>query len=819
MSETGFLPRALKEKLSIAKQAAVSILVSPSGYGKTTALKALRDEVGRERFHYISAAAVHTDEAWVRLAREVDRFDPRKGQCLKPFLPDGHNGGDGLSTSAGVRSCGPDGDWFLAIDDFHSVLDRLLPQVLGTLLNHNRPRLHVLLAGRYFEQPLSTSYDAYAINWISAGDMVFTPRDIRDFYSGAGIALSDTAAQTLHQGTQGWAAALAWALRVTEQTGTLPELLRLDRLLGQVFFNRLNPQERILLMVLGQMNEVSYADLHALGEDVGGRERAVQRLRSVPMIPYDTDRMVFVPHPIMKEFLSRRLREAGEELRREVHARLGRCLQARGDVIGAIAAYYENRDYDAILSLDIQLLSYERIGERSFEQIARGIVDDCPLEIKRAHPISLLRIAYALYGAGDRSGYWMAMNQAAAFIRREEEPELYGEWLLTSMLGQLPDIGKVHETMKQAARLLTNAPRAIARKEPFMFGCPSMWYLLYHTPGKGEEIILQLRAWLKDYTKLMGGRGMGADVLFEGELRSVQCRYEEAEALAFMAIEMSQGTEDPTVAFGAAMLMARNAIAMRDLDKAHLAIISLEKRALEYPALQGTAILRFMLDTTRSMILSMMLEHNMADERIAAGSRTVQGNSVMTRMTLHVRVLDLVIAERSDLALAVMNAALADTPALGATAEAQVINTALGMHYASRGNWPEAVKHLDIALTLCSEDRIVSMFVHHRELLAALLKNPALARHRTFINEILHGYTSPAKRAGLGRRTLSGDALPNDLSPREREVAVLAASGLRNSEIAGKLFVTESTIKKHMQTIFEKLDIDRRSKLVEWLSS
>jgi DNA-binding NarL/FixJ family response regulator len=56
----------------------------------------------------------------------------------------------------------------------------------------------------------------------------------------------------------------------------------------------------------------------------------------------------------------------------------------------------------------------------------------------------------------------------------------------------------------------------------------------------------------------------------------------------------------------------------------------------------------------------------------------------------------------------------------------------------------------------------------------------------------------------------SGDPLA-ELSPREREVLVLLADGMRNREIADRLVVSETTVKTHVRHILEKLRLRNRS--------
>lgn len=52
------------------------------------------------------------------------------------------------------------------------------------------------------------------------------------------------------------------------------------------------------------------------------------------------------------------------------------------------------------------------------------------------------------------------------------------------------------------------------------------------------------------------------------------------------------------------------------------------------------------------------------------------------------------------------------------------------------------------------------------------------------------------------------------LSPREREIVRMVASGLRNRAIAEKLGIGEGTVKVHVHHIYEKLDLNGRIELV-----
>jgi DNA-binding NarL/FixJ family response regulator len=66
-----------------------------------------------------------------------------------------------------------------------------------------------------------------------------------------------------------------------------------------------------------------------------------------------------------------------------------------------------------------------------------------------------------------------------------------------------------------------------------------------------------------------------------------------------------------------------------------------------------------------------------------------------------------------------------------------------------------------------------------------------------------------AERGRLGLRKGAAD----ELTPTEETVASLAASGLRNREIAERIFVSPKTVEANLSRVYRKLGIHSRAEL------
>ncbi len=136
----------------------------------------------------------------------------------------------------------------------------------------------------------------------------------------------------------------------------------------------------------------------------------------------------------------------------------------------------------------------------------------------------------------------------------------------------------------------------------------------------------------------------------------------------------------------------------------------------------------------------------------------------------------------------------------------------------------EAVLKITEALSISSMGNNIRTYVDYGVEIKGLIAGlPETNENREHINIILNAIDNwdscqqdILKNESVKKIvSLSESVMPEKLSSREMEVLNLVAQGLRNKEIAAKLFVSEDTIKKHLYNTFQKLEVTNRLQLIE----
>lgn len=227
-----------------------------------------------------------------------------------------------------------------------------------------------------------------------------------------------------------------------------------------------------------------------------------------------------------------------------------------------------------------------------------------------------------------------------------------------------------------------------------------------------------------------------------------------------------------------------------------------------------------MAETVRTYLLGLMMEPDRS-AAWARGSADVLGDLTFTNFMVKTnRITDLILKKEYKRAIASVEASLQLDSRLISLSTRNFMCVGLALCYLAMGSIPKAAEWLDQSLTLAAPDHNYTFLACFRKYLTALFLLPSIKKkHETAIAEIraLEIHYTKAEESRIFAMLEKYPDQMTGLSEREREVAALAAEGLRNKEIAQRLFISEETVKSHIRSIFNKTNIDRRSKLVDLL--
>lgn len=127
------------------------------------------------------------------------------------------------------------------------------------------------------------------------------------------------------------------------------------------------------------------------------------------------------------------------------------------------------------------------------------------------------------------------------------------------------------------------------------------------------------------------------------------------------------------------------------------------------------------------------------------------------------------------------------------------------------------VKVLVLTASIDQDDRINSIKLGARGVVLKYAASENLIKSIRKVAEgemwVDHETTKKLFEELADRRGPKAESPLDLLTDREREVAALVGEGMRNKEIAERLFISERTVKTHISNIFQKLDLSDRLEL------
>lgn len=768
--EQFYFSQEIQQKLFSIYQSSLTMIEAPAGYGKSTAVRWVMRDIPPEQVRWFTAVSFLQDTSLDWFIRQIGTLDSDAGAALRKL---GFLNRSNVSDAADILSrLSISTPCYLILDNFQLIGDNWPLPLLQAMADRPRDGLHVVLISQNFKKLRAVFESSSGVSRLNSRDFLLGKKDILQYAQQLGLTLSKQQADTVYRNTEGWAAAVALYLKILQDNpDKLPEFHDMDGLLHEFFWRKVSCKEQEMLLRVAVYDCIQEDQLPDIAP---GQEAALKNLLvRTPLMHHDLRARASYPHELLRHFLLEMLDTMPPDFRCQVYEGAGEIYRRTGNNKKAVECFFQAGNDERLLSCELTGLMGETFGSVSYTSLARRVLQRCPPETLGRYPLSMLRLCLALFGGTDFPGFEAALEQSREIVEKLGSQQLMGEW-----------------------------------------------YLFYRTPGKMMETADELRDMLEIYNPLTGNHGAGAYELYLGEALSVQGRFDESDIYAHRAAMLSEQWQNATVTYGAALLLGINAIYQSDMISLQKAIEYLETKALAYPFLQHTAINTQMAETVRTYLLGLMMEPDRS-AAWARGSADMLGDLTFTNfMAKTNRITDLILKKNYKWAIASVEASLQLDPRLISLSTRNFMCVGLALCYLSMAAVPKAAEWLEQSLTLAEQDKNYTFLACFRKYLSVLFLLPSIKKkHETAIAEIkaLEIHYTRAEESRIFAMLEKYPDQMTELSDREREVAQLAAEGLRNKEIAQRLYISEETVKSHIRSIFNKTNIDRRSKLVDLL--
>ncbi|MBP7686269.1 MAG: AAA family ATPase [Thermoflexales bacterium] len=849
----------------------LALISAPAGFGKTTLVSEWIATLTPAR-----AAWLSLDEGDSDLARflryfvaAVQSLAPNFGQGVLAALQASQPTDALLTTLLNELAAIPD-RFVVVLDDYHTLDCKPLDDALTFLIDHQPSHLQLVITTREDPQlPLARLRARGQLTELRAADLRFTPDEAAEFLNRVmGLNLLATDIAALENRTEGWIAGLqlaAISMQGREDAAgfigsfTGSHHFVLDYLIEEVL-HRQSSEVLSFLLHTSMLDRLCGSVCEAvLLTPPGSGQTTLELLERANLfiVSLDHERQWYRYHRLFADLLRQRLQQSESNLA-EYHRRASHWFASNNFMAEAFHHAIAAKDFAG--AADVAERAWQSMDDTFQTSVWLGWIQQLPEAVIRTRPVLCTQIGMALMNAGE----------PAASERRLREAE---DWLAGSAAGMVV----VEQAMFAALPAMIAMARAYnAQVQGDLSATVSYAELALHLIPEADifrraqaAVMLNFTHWangnlaaarqtMTDWMNSMNQLGndvfvvasafAAADILIaQGCLREARRTYEQAVQLAaevgpeaqsitahhhlglallhhewgddaacaqhwHKAEELGKHTTLVDWAYRWHVAQARLKQNTGDFDAA-LDLLDEAQRVYvknPVPDLRPIAALKAHIYLKQGRLAQ---AQDWARERGLSASDEITYLHEFEYLTLaRVLIAKGSAQQASDLLERLRQAAEAQDR-LGSVLEISIVQA---LAYQSHGNTPAPLAALDRALTLAEPEGYVRTFVTEGEPLRVLIEKQKRGEgHQPieYVNKLLAAFTSPADTSQSARNN-QPSAMLDSLSPRELEVLRLIEQGLSNQEIADRLFLAVSTIKGYTRTLFDKLQVQRRTEAV-----
>jgi len=784
------IPKKVYMNLEKVKYNTLTILCAGPGFGKTTAVNEILKD--RTVFNYTCMGESATT-AWSNIKQLLGQIDKNTINKLKQFvIPTTDNMNDILEI---INDISVSEDTYLFLDNFQRIQKGLPNNFLNLLAGHLCKELHVIVNTHFLEMGDHYEHLLNRLNVIGSDDFIFKKDDIQELYNKNNIVLTKDELNLIDQIASGYIPAIALQLSHYIKNGDFNAVTKLTSLIDTIIYQPITNKKLFITMSL--MGKFTKEQLFVLAGKNTIPKDINNYIKNGAFVNYCDS--YYVIHDLLRTFCQKEANTLDKKVIENINALIGDAYIASGEKYNAVKSFIKSNEIEKILALPIEPIDFTNYSKEETKETLEILFKKCDkLTLCKYHE-SFSSIVFELF----RLGSYKAFGESFEFLEELiENPDQYnvsdvrwlkGEYYFAKSFLSFNDIEKMSHFHKLAYELRSGTHYK-HDDNSWTFGIPSVLFHYWSKIGALDIHLETLDSCLQFYNKLANNHGIGANFIMRAETELFRGDDVNAEILANKAIYIANDSKQDSICLSAQMILLEIAILRGDYKK-YKEIDESIKNTIKNATEPDTKKIEDMI-------------HGFACININ-GYEIAEWLTDINKIKNSLYDLAIPFAIIIHLKWLVKNNEYAKVIGIGQGFLEKVemflfakvyIYVLTATAYYKLGDKDNALSALDTALDIALPDKIYFPFVEYAQHIKPLISDKT---------KIL----SFANRYNKGKNAIERHIRQNKLSPREMQVAKLAAGGLTNKEISIRIDVSAETVKTTMKNIFKKLNIKSRVEL------
>lgn len=812
----------VEEALANLTNYPLTIVSAAMGYGKTTSVRTYLSTRNLQTI-WISLLGCDGDEMvfWHKLSMAIGKLYRECGKLLERlgFPVDARQSAAIINLFWSLQNEKP---MVIVIDDYHLINQSLkLGSLIELLSEEEIPNLHIVLLTR-------TRPKFNHMNLISKGlcynldidTLSFTRQEIKDYLDLMDFCAPMQDIEKIYSYTEGWISAIYLLMLGLKKGLPLTEVSNITQLVRANLFAAFDDSVQEVLLKLSILDSFTLLQAVQILENPEAPQIIKQLVAQNAFVEYDGKTGVYKLHNVLLDFLRDKVILDNMDMRRVYHS-AGKWFFEQGETILAFDYYYRARELEELLN---RINRVRNIGSWFLGvHLLSKIYQELPSEWYVKYPFPMLHFARSFVLSGEKAQVKESIKIITILENHYSRTEEITEKLRNRILGEV-EIIKIFLVVNDAYQMVKLSQRAekllegkastvVLRNNIFSFGMPHFLYTYYREAGKLKETAHCIQAGFPP--KVFDGCGTGCECMAQAEYALETGDFENAEIFATKAIYKARTMGQTGIILCAYFTTMRLSLMRGEFSAAKQQVTTMRNFLLDLGEkinLQDTIIYNSTIDMSEGYLYSCLNVPDLIPEWLRTGNidsrilmlhgmgypYIIYGKAVMlTKNWIELEML----AESFEASFAVFHnqLGLLYNAIYHATAKLNLYGIGAG------------VSAILPAVREAQMDGIVMPFAENADFVLPMLYE--LKKGEMVDLCYLEGVIRLCRQYSETLKLSQTSTV--QFTNRETEVLHLLAQGLTQREMAERLYLSVSSIKKHLESIYGKLSVNNKIRAIQ----